>query len=373
MDRRKYLTLLGTGSLATVAGCLGDDDDDDPADTDDGPENGDDDDDDDDPADTDDGPENGDDPTDDPNDAPDDDPNDDTEPDDQELTSNYEVSADVPSEIEVGDEWGYSVTVSNTGEGEGEEAAEVLVEFISDDGTTDVISTEQVALEPGESETFESDRVEAEEALTGTLRFTVEGPDNSDEFETELDIEEAGSTGPEFLIETSQIRTDLNMLWETGVEATITNVGDTGNYVEVTVDWLTDDGSFLGSQPSSIVRLRPDETWRTAIPFTDDGSPNDYEIFISSLTTGAGPVLNEIVEVIESRYEDETLFIQAEAEESVSFVRVTGYGFNEQGEIVATGFTFEDLPSDRTLRTDFGLSTPFPEEEITDVEVLFLD
>ena len=111
-----------------------------------------------------------------------------TEISEEELVSAYEIEADVPTEVSVGDRIQYSVTVSNNGEGTGE--AQYGLEISTSNTNYSESAFEQtISLESGESETTESDPFSFTDAQTIEWRFWVDGPDNSDQATYETVIE----------------------------------------------------------------------------------------------------------------------------------------------------------------------------------------
>jgi hypothetical protein len=185
MDRRHYLALIGSSVTLSLAGCTGGDDDN----GDNGGSNGGDDDNGDNGGDDstgngnnggetggDNGGENGsDDSTDNGGDGGTGDNGSDGSP-----PSNYEISADVPAVVEIGEEWTYTLTLENTGDGSGDGRATYGINAIGEDGTTERVAGSEIELAPGESETIESDSSVAQEARVVTLEFFIEGPDNED-------------------------------------------------------------------------------------------------------------------------------------------------------------------------------------------------
>ncbi|PCR89336.1 hypothetical protein CP557_01555 [Natrinema ejinorense] len=108
-------------------------------------------------------------------------PSDDSD-DTETSESEYAIEGDVPEELRVGEEYRYSVTISNEGDGTGDGEARFGLEATDrGSGSTDSLFEETIELEPGESESSESGTGSFDEPRTIEWRFWVEGPDNSDE------------------------------------------------------------------------------------------------------------------------------------------------------------------------------------------------
>jgi len=192
---------------------------------------------------------------------------------------------------------------------------------------------------------------------------------------TETPTEESTSTptpsGPDIRITDHELIEYPERIYDYGVEVALVNDGDSpAGRVQVATDWLSDD-SYQGTDSRSIRWLRPGEVWRTFVGHTGSGDPQNYDIYLQEVSQRV-QLLNDRVEIIEQRYEDERAYLQVQAESDLTFVRVMVHGRNDQGEIVATGYTFKDIPADRVLRTEIRLRPNLPAENIDDLDVLFV-
>lgn len=175
MNRRHYLTTVGTGVSIVAAGCLGGGDDDPDGDGDDNgsPDNGTADNGDDAPGDTDDSD------VDDPNGDDDDDADDDP----TSLPAEYTISADVPDEAELYEEISISWTITNEGEGIGDGHANYGVEYsTTDGGVSETVILDDIQLAAGESQTQSSGLISFTDRTDVTWEGWIEGPESSDSF-----------------------------------------------------------------------------------------------------------------------------------------------------------------------------------------------
>jgi len=184
MDRRAYLALTGLTLTAALAGCTGDDDDTDDTD-DDVDDTGD--------AGTEPTPEptpeetDAADDVDDTDDEPEETPEETPEEEDTPGPSDYRIDADVPSELEVGEEFTYSWTVENVGDGPGQEPGLYGLDFsIEGEEGWEPIFEEQIELDAGEAETEETDPTSFDQRMTVQWEFWVVGDEgeHSENYET---------------------------------------------------------------------------------------------------------------------------------------------------------------------------------------------
>ena len=289
-----------------------------------------------------------------------------------EASGIFEVQVD-PTDVTVekGNELGLEIRLTNTGDGPATQEFQVS---IGDETST----IEQVQLDAGEEYEY-TPTFDTSDWETGDYDITFYTDD--DEASVSVTIEEDGEANV-VLGEAEYDIFDIQTGDEPGITVPVQNIGESDSgEAEITVEWVNDDGEFLGSDRKTINTLKTNETWLARViswNTADHEEVADFDYFGDySITT---PKVVDSLSVDSLRFDRENvrLNVGVEYQEGSipSRVRAIGRLFDGEGRLIGdTSTTESDIPTNRPWRFDItflGSIRNF-RSDIEDYEVIIVE